>query len=169
MSTINNHIVLKKYLFTNTFNRSLVARAAWSVQISVILHARRLSFETILYRHLLFEVDLGQFQRVSIYVLITGNLLCIWNALLITFLSMWWNLFNCCCLWCKVSTNFHNSWKISSALNYLNEPNFLQFVLKMQLRYKQRFRSVPEALNCVPSIALTLESMKRVRDVNIIY
>lgn len=39
MSTINNHIVLKKYLFTNTFNRSLVARAAWSVQISVILHA----------------------------------------------------------------------------------------------------------------------------------
>ena len=60
--------------------------------------------------------------------------------------------------------------KISSALNYLNEPNFLQFVLKMQLRYKQRFWSVPaEALNCVPSIALTLESMKRVRDVNIIY
>ena len=59
--------------------------------------------------------------------------------------------------------------KISSALNYLNEPNFLQFVLKMQLRYKQRFRSVPGALNCVPSIALTLESMKRVRDVYIIY
>ena len=149
MSTINNHIVLKKYLFTNTLNRRLVVCGLISPSFTYPSR-RKLSVQTILYGYLHFEGDVGQCQRVSIYVLITGNLLCIWNALLIAFLSIWWNLFN-------------------TALNNLNELNFLQFVLKMQLRYKQRFRSVPEALNCVPSIALTLESMKRVRDVYIIY
>ena len=63
MSTINNHIVLKKYSFTNTLNRSLVVRG--------------LSF---------------QWLSICVLIT-AGNLLCTRNSLLITFLTFFWNQF----------------------------------------------------------------------------